>query len=101
MSHPLFPAFRDHVGEVFQLGTLELRLEAVVPFEDGATEGFSLQFAAPVSPSLGQGIRVLTHPRHGNLELFLVPIQDHRPGRVTYEAIFNRLKTEADLEGGA
>lgn len=95
-------AYRPHLDTTFNLaGACDLRLEVVEPFEDSATEGFALRFAGPREVLVPQGIRTLDHPALGSLDLFLVPVQDQRRDRYTYEAVFNRLKPQASTSGGA
>jgi len=55
-----------------------------------ATETFSLYFVGPPQAQLPQQIHTLTHPDHGELELFLVPIEKIKEG-IKYEAAFNRI----------
>jgi hypothetical protein len=54
------------------------------------TETFSLYFVGPPQAQLPQQIYTLTHPEHGDLELFLVPIEKIKEG-IKYEAAFNRI----------
>ncbi len=71
--------------------TLPLVLEQVwvSPYPTGrALPGFSLFLRGPATPSLGQGVYALTHPRHGELELFLTPIGRDADG-LRYEIVFN------------
>lgn len=49
---------------------------------------FAMVLEGPASPTLQQGIHTLIHPRHGPLELFLVPI-GRSSGHTRYEIIFN------------
>lgn len=50
--------------------------------------GFSVVLRSARQPPLGQGIVVLTHPRHGELELFMTPIGRDAQG-IRYEIVFN------------
>ena len=53
-----------------------------------AIPGFSLFLRGPAARALSQGIVTLTHPAHGDLELFLTPIG--RDGaQIRYEIVFN------------
>jgi hypothetical protein len=70
---------------------LELKVESVwrSPYPTGRDiPGFSLFLRGPHALKLSQGIVRLTHPVHGELELFMTPI-----GRVgdelRYEIVFN------------
>lgn len=49
---------------------------------------FTLLLRTPASFRGPQGIYRLDHPRHGALDLFLVPVAADA-GTVTYEAVFN------------
>ena len=68
-------------------------LKSVTPRIDNEVQlSFSLLFQCPgvVQP---QRIYQLSHPRMGDVPLFLGPIQQKRDG-VVYEAVFNLLKDE-------
>lgn len=73
----------------------ERRLELVVdsvwrsPYPTGRDiPGFSLFLRGPREPRLEQGIIVLTHPVHGDLELFMTPVGRDLAG-MRYEIVFN------------
>ena len=51
-------------------------------------EPFALTVHVPASVPYGQGTHVLTHPRLGELEVFMVPLGPMGPV-MRYEAIFN------------
>ncbi len=78
-----------------------LRLEGAAPIEftltsvdryldDEVQRSFSLFFRSP-GPFVPQGTYRLVHPRLGEIDLSLIPIQQLRDGFV-YEAAFNLLK---------
>jgi hypothetical protein len=50
-------------------------------------EPFSLTFAGPGEPLLGQGTYPLSHPTLGEFDLFIVPVERDADG-VRYEAVF-------------
>jgi hypothetical protein len=50
--------------------------------------GFSLQFVAPESSRLKQGIYPLKHPKLGTIEIFLVPTGPLADGRHGFHAVF-------------
>ncbi|HVT12555.1 MAG TPA: hypothetical protein VHE55_09825 [Fimbriimonadaceae bacterium] len=68
-----------------------LTLRSVVPSKwvkaDG-DRGFSICFEGPPTPELDQHIYYLSHPRLGEISLFLVPISGDATKR-EYEAVFN------------
>jgi len=51
-------------------------------------EPFAVTLAGPSSFVLPQGIHPVLHPRHGRLDLFVVPIA-RTHGETRYEVIFN------------
>lgn len=72
--------------------TLEMKLIEVSEIGDSKTKQkwkpFSLVFLGPSQYPLNQQIHRLTHPKMGELNLFLVPIYSNQEG-VQYEAVFN------------
>jgi hypothetical protein len=50
--------------------------------------GFSLFLRGPAEPRLAQGIVTLTHPVHGDLDLFMTPVGRDAAG-MRYEVVFN------------
>jgi hypothetical protein len=50
--------------------------------------GFSLQFVAPESSRLKQGIYPIKHPKLGTIEVFLVPTGPVRDGLHGFHAVF-------------
>jgi hypothetical protein len=50
-------------------------------------EPFSLTFAGPREPLLGQGTYTLSHPTLGEFDLFIVPVERDADG-MRYEAVF-------------
>lgn len=89
-------SFAPHVASRFVVpalagGTFALTLVSI----DAAGAGlpgkrvpFALHFHGPASPVLPQGVRRLTHPVLGDLEIFLVPLGPNG-GAMVYEAIFS------------
>ena len=68
-----------------------LRVDRVKTFSEHelrASAPFSVILSGPMEGAFGQGIQMLTHPNHGPLELFMVPIGPSE-GRMRYEVIFN------------
>ncbi len=83
--------FEPHLGSEFAVvGSAPLRLaEATVSRlvrEDGRP--FSLVFEAPLEVRLDQGMRAMSHPDLGSMDLFLVPIAPTATAS-RYEALFN------------
>jgi hypothetical protein len=56
--------------------------------EEGAREGFALDFAGEGADPLPQDVYELRHPELGELSIFLVPVGVDAEG-VRYEAIFS------------
>ena len=91
--------FADRVGESFEVAVSETeghRLELTEVTSLGERDPgerqvrshpFSLLFAGPREPLLDQGIRRLRHPELGEIDLFLVPI-DQTSRSALYEAVF-------------
>lgn len=50
--------------------------------------GFSLFLRGPREPRLVQGLVAITHPAHGELEIFVTPVAQDAAG-IRYEAVFN------------
>ena len=50
--------------------------------------GFSLYLRGPRESRLPQGMVTITHPVHGDLEIFVTPVADE-PAGIRYEAVFN------------
>ena len=76
-----------HVGE----RALELKVESVwrSPYPTGRSiPGFSVFLRGPLATPLAQGLVTLTHPQHGELELFMTPIGRDAQG-LRYEIVFN------------
>lgn len=75
----------EHEGLRLELQVIETR---ALPPVSARQNPFALMLAGPVSPLLTQGIHGLLHPRHGRLELFMVPI-GRNASHTRYEIIFN------------
>ncbi len=70
---------------------VELTIDSVwrSPYPTGrAIPGFSLFLRGPAEPRLPQGTVTLTHPVHGDLDLFMTPIGRDAQG-CRYEIVFN------------
>ncbi len=90
--------FASHQNEDFALelenAGLSLKMKLIEVSEIGSPKpqekrrAFSLVFLGPSDYSLTQQIYRLTHPKMGELNLFLVPIGHNQEG-LQYEAIFN------------
>jgi hypothetical protein len=50
--------------------------------------GFSLFLRGPAEQRLAQGLVTITHPVHGDLELFMTPV-GRDTGGMRYEIVFN------------
>ena len=84
--------FIPHLHTPFEVGgeeKLELDLTSATDLSNAQLEQFSLIFTGPISPCLPQRLYDLSHPRLGNVELFLVPVGPDEAG-MKYEAIFSR-----------
>ena len=86
--------FNEVVGDSFSIDaddvkSLELASVEVKPSQEGANrKPFVLTFKGPVEVLLPQSIYVLEHKTLGQLEIFLVPV-DQDDSHVFYEAVFN------------
>lgn len=70
---------------------LELVVDSVwrSPYPTGRDiPGFSVFLRGPREAGLAQGVIVLTHPVHGDLELFITPVGRDAAG-TRYEIVFN------------
>ena len=88
--------FTPHLHSIFKIETpanLELELKEVSDRSNARVEQFSLLFAGPASPCLGQGTYALIHAQMNEVPLFLVPLGP-RDGRMIYQAVFTRLVGE-------
>lgn len=75
-------------GQVLRLVQATEGGEAAGPGPEGQVrQQFSLVFLGTVNPMLTQGTYRLSHPRLGELELFLVPLGP-MPDGMQYEAAF-------------
>ena len=90
-THELFD---DVIGDSFSIEAegvtaIELASVEVKPSHEGAARApFILTFHGPVDVLLPQSIYVLEHNQLGQLEIFLVPV-DQAENHVIYEAVFN------------
>jgi hypothetical protein len=86
--------YQPYVGDGFLVRdgdtTATFTLNAVVPkIDDEVQRCFVLHFSSTVR--WPQAIYRVTHPKLGEFDLFLVPVQTRKPG-LDYEAVFNLLK---------
>ena len=91
--------FARNLNTTFQImdkvspAVVEARLVEVQEGRSGEThEQFSLLFQGPAEPQLAQNTYEIRHNAMGHFELFLVPIAADA-NHVSYEAVFNRLRT--------
>ena len=90
--------FRRHLNTRFNVRlnegrTLPLVLEGVQPFPDitharGDMERFSLYFRGPAGALLPQRTYHVEHPEMGEMDIFLVPVEQDARG-FRYEAVFS------------
>lgn len=100
--------FEPHLNAVFEMdspyGKVPLRLTEAAAHGNPLPEsvktdkgeglkvrdggGFSLQFVAPESSRLKQGIYPIKHPKLGTIEVFLVPTGPLRDGLHGFHAVF-------------
>lgn len=91
--------FEPHLGSVFQVGAIALRLEEITDQSRfaaadptgkpiGHPSPFSLVFTGPKDPLLQQSLYPLSHPEMGELTLFLIPFHE-TPETLYYEAVIN------------
>ena len=101
-------SFAELVGSAFMVEiapsySLSLKLTAVTeprtsaPTQAGSQyETFSLFFEGPADRPLAQRIYTFIHSKLGSFDLFIVPVAREQ-GRLQYEAVFNRLRTQSKL----
>ena len=86
--------FNEVVGDSFSIDaddvkSLELASVEVKPSHEAADRNpFVLTFHGPAETLLPQNIYVLEHKKLGQLEIFLVPVEQDA-SHVSYEAVFN------------
>ena len=93
--------FKRHLNTKFNVrldggGTLALELEEVQPFPAltharGDMERFSIYFRGPADVLLNQRIHHVEHEGMGELDIFLVPVEQDAKG-FRYEAVFSYFK---------
>lgn len=95
-EHNTRTAFAPYLNTTFQVllndeNTLNLELVEATDKTPERFDGeqFSLIFKGPVDPFLPQQICPMRHEALGQLDLFLVPIDQNEDGFL-YEAFFNR-----------
>lgn len=86
--------YRPYIGDEFLVrhgdATAPFTLQAVVPkIDDEVQRCFVLHFSG--TERWPQAIYRVSHPKLGEFDLFLVPVQTRKPG-LDYEAVFNLLK---------
>jgi hypothetical protein len=75
----------EHEGGRLEMQVLEMR---DLPPISSRRSPFAVELGGPPSPVLPQGIYSLLHPRHGRLDLFMVPI-GRNAVQTRYELVFN------------
>ncbi len=89
-------SFEPYVNDTFIVhnqivGDQEVILAELTEKNYPGQECFSLFFRGPKQPVMQQMIYTLTHPKMGDIELFLVPVQYPKQDGIYYQAAFNRL----------
>jgi hypothetical protein len=88
--------FREQLNTKFMAVTpgLELELELVEVEEQDrpGMELFSLHFAGPFEPRLGQRTHRLKHEKLGEFEILMTPISASPQQGTVYESIFHRFR---------
>ena len=75
----------EHEGSSIALTVVDSR---DLPAPSPRTAPFAIELTGPATPMLPQAIYPVVHPRHGRLDLFVVPIA-RDAAHVRYEVIFN------------
>ncbi len=88
--------FDPYLNEIFTVhspvvGNQEVVLVELTEKNHPGQECFSLIFRGPKEPAMNQMIYTLTHPKMGEFQLFMVPVQYGKPDGIYYQAVFNRL----------
>jgi hypothetical protein len=106
VDHFTLDHFAPYQGEIFRIHALNSQTGELVPVElkldvaeslpfavrqggDAGLHSFRLIFNGPDDMPLQQGSFQMTHPQHGSLVMFLVPVGQGNGVR-RYEAIYNR-----------
>ena len=88
--------FDPYLNETFTVhspvvGNQEVVLAELTEKNYPGQECFSLIFRGPKEPVMKQMIYTLTHPKMGEFQLFMVPVQYGKSDGIYYQAVFNRL----------
>jgi hypothetical protein len=88
--------FDPYVNETFTvhspiIGNQEVVLAELTEKNYPGQECFSLFFRGPKQPVLQQMTYTLTHPKMGEFQLFMVPVQYPKQDGVYYQSVFNRI----------
>ncbi len=75
----------EHEGHSISLNVVETR---DLPARSPRAAPFAMVLEGPATPLLSQAIYSVVHPRHGRLELFVVPLS-RDAAHARYEVIFN------------
>lgn len=89
-------SFSPHLNSAFEIfpeGMDKVTVELVELTEKKAeyTEAFSVIFRGPADAVLNQGSHMFKHPKMGEIELFVTPVNHSKKDGVYYQAVFNRL----------
>ncbi|MFB9763589.1 DUF6916 family protein [Nocardioides kongjuensis] len=88
VGEPFSTVVEDGAEVTLTLAEATLGAELGGPGPDGTPRRqFSLVFAGPAQPALGQGTRELSHAGLGAVALFLVPVGGDAEG-LRYQAVF-------------
>ncbi len=93
MTLPGLASFTEQVSSTFRVvdpsSPFALQLMRVLEHSKTETnEAFSVFFLGPIDRFMPQGTRKLSHPRLGEMDMFLVPVAKTTNG-FEYEAVFN------------
>ncbi len=96
MNYPNKDSFEASKNDVFDItfddkNTLACRIEEIntsnAPMVDDSSPQFSVIFSKPSPEIYEQGVYLVSHPKLGEFDIFLVPVFGDDEG-VHYEAIF-------------
>jgi len=81
------------LSQPIDLELVEVAVRKSEPHEQAGMERFSAFFYGPTSFLLPQQTYDLVHSDMGEMQIFLVPIEQDQRG-IKYEAVFNRFKND-------
>ncbi|MCP4695065.1 MAG: hypothetical protein GY859_43965 [Desulfobacterales bacterium] len=89
-------SFDPYLNETFEVhtesvGVVEVALVETTETKHDNMESFSAIFRGPLEKPFEQKIHGLKHPKMGEFDLFLVPINYNKPDAMYYQAVFNRI----------